>query len=98
MSHLSVLKPGARRRGLIEIKASGEENGVMAKGKTVPPRAHRSAWHLLQIHVIQGPWQGSGEDREQIWVRLMLLTQPCCCELSGLQGEVSGTIRKASFT
>lgn len=33
LSVLSVLKPGARRRGLIEIKASGEENGVMAKGR-----------------------------------------------------------------
>lgn len=36
-SHLSVLKPGARRRGLIEIKASGEENGVTAKGKLCHP-------------------------------------------------------------
>lgn len=50
------------------------------------------------MRVVQGPWQGSGENSEQIWVRLMFLTQPCCCELSGLQGEVSETIRKASFT
>lgn len=78
-SHLSVLKAGAQRRGLIEIKASGEENGVTKKGRPCHPELTD-----LQMRVVQGPWQGSGEDREQIWVRLMFLTQPCYCEVSGL--------------
>lgn len=68
--------------GLMEIKASGEENGGMAKGRSgmppgMPPGAHRCAWHLRQVQVVQGPWLGS-------------------CELSELQGEASGTTRKAS--
>lgn len=69
----------------MEIKASGEENGVVATGRPCHPEL-KDLLGILQVHGVQGPWQG-GEDRgQQILVRHMLLTLPCCCELSGMQG------------
>lgn len=47
----------------MEIKASGEENGVVAKGRPCYPEL-TDLPGILKVYGVQGPWQG-GEVRGQ---------------------------------
>lgn len=82
----------------MEIKALGEENGVMiAKDRPCQPEL-TDLLGILQGHGVQGPRQDSEDRGHQILGEAHAPYPACCRELSGLQGEASGTIRNASCT
>lgn len=49
----------------MEIKASGEENGVVAKGRPCHPEL-TDLLGILKVHGVQGPWQGGEDIGQQI--------------------------------
>lgn len=76
----------------MEIKASGEENGVMiAKDRPYQPEL-TDLLGTLHVHGVQGPWQDSEDRGHQILGEAHAPYPVCCRELSGLQ------IKNASCT